>query len=216
MNVLIVDDHPFVLVKFGAVVCTALGNPVVRSATNLEDAFAAADRRPRFNLAILDLGLPRCKGVEAVSRFKAAFPATCIMVISADDCRETIRAAFRAGAAGYMPKSLLVKEMIVALRVVTGGGFYVPAEGFAQDASAARQQGSPSASDRDGSILTERQMAILRLICRGFSNVAISQELGTTEGTVKQHVHDLLRRLDVSSRAQAIVAAARRGLLEKE
>jgi DNA-binding NarL/FixJ family response regulator len=215
MQVLIVDDHPIVLAGLEAVVRFALDSAIVRTATNLEDALTAAGSRPGINLAILDLELPRCTGVEAVSRFKAAFPEPCVSVTSADECHETARAAFRVGAAGYMPKSLPVTEIIAALRVVASGGVYVPAGGFRQDASAARREGPPCAPAREGRI-TERQREILRLICRGLSNAAISRELEITEGTVKQHVHGLLRGLDVSSRTKAIATAARLGLLEVE
>ena len=214
MNVLIVDDHPVVLEKLRAMVRAAFANPTVQTATDLEDALAAAGRGPRFDLAILDLGLPRCAGVEAVARFKAAAVSR-VLVVSADDRPETMLAAFRAGAVGYLPKSVPAKDMIAALRLVANGGTYVPVELHIQDTSAAKPPQPVPVLSPSGIVLTDRQSDVLRLLCIGNTNAMISQELGITEGTVKQHVHHLMRRLGVASRTSAIVTAMRTGLLER-
>ena len=216
MNVLIVDDHPVVLEKLRAMVRAAFANTTVQTATDLEDALAAAGRGPRFDLAILDLGLPRCAGVEAVARFKAASPVSRVLVVSADDRPETMLAAFRAGANGYVSKSLPVKDMIAGLRLVANGGTYIPLELHGQDATAAKPPAAGPVPGRSEVVATNRQTEVLRLICDGFSNAAISQELGITEGTVKQHVHHLLRSLGATSRTEAIVIAMRTGLLEEK
>jgi DNA-binding NarL/FixJ family response regulator len=137
-------------------------------------------------------------------------------VLSAADDQPTVLAAINAGAAGYIPKSSSNQVMREALRLVLAGGKYLPPQllgrpGSATRSSKAQRQAVP---DLDLLGLTERQIAVLRLIVKGAPNKAICRELGLAERTVKAHVTAVLRSLKVSSRTQAAVEAVRLGLAE--
>ena len=153
------------------------------------------------DLVLLDLGLPGCRGLDALSRFRREFPKLPLVVLSGDCDRGTILGALDAGAVGFIPKTSKPDVMIAALKVVAAGGTYVPPE--ALEGVDARSQ----ALD-----LTERQRDVLRLILKGYNNERIATELAIAPNTVKQHAHAVFAALGVSTRAEAMVAAARRGL----
>jgi DNA-binding NarL/FixJ family response regulator len=213
MNVLIVDDHPLVHEVLGAVVRFAFGKITIRTATNVDDAIAVARELPKLGLVLLDLGLPGCSGVEALSRFRANFPDVTTVVVSADSSRASIRAAVTAGAVGYLPKTLSPKVMAAALKVVAAGGSYFPFEALVSGVSADLNDNKAAHSRAADLVLTNRQIEILRLIVKGYQNRSIAHELSISEGTVKQHVHNMFCALRVSSRTEAVAFASLYGIV---
>lgn len=127
MNVLVVDDHPVVMEYLRSAVAKALPDAVVRSATDLDTALELA-REQALELVLLDLGLPGYGGVESLLRFRKAFPAVRVIVVSANDDTASVRGALAAGAAGFIPKSAGPKLVVSALRLVAEGGKYFPPE----------------------------------------------------------------------------------------
>lgn len=125
MEVLLVDDQPTTVQVFAASVRKTFGGARVHTAVDLPEALQIANGR-HLDLVLLDLSLPSCEGVEAVQRFHAAFPEVPILVLSATDDRERIRAAIDAGACGYMPKTLAVAALSEAMKLVASGGQYLP------------------------------------------------------------------------------------------
>lgn len=200
MEVLIVDDHAFIHETLTAVVQKAVPGSSVRAASSLAEGIAEA-RRSAPGLVLLDLGLPGCTGVEALTRFRAAHAKLRVAVISAIEDALCMRAAFVAGAVGYIPKTTLPPVMVAAVRLVAEGGIYVPPQ---LTATPPEEASKPD--------LTERQAAVLRLLVKGLGNQEIAKKLDIAENTVKQHTHALYSALKVRSRTQAIVAAARLGI----
>jgi len=125
MNVLIVDDHPVVAEYLRNAAGRAVPDAVIRIAGDLEAAFESMRDSPA-EMVMLDLGLPGCGGMEAVLRFRKAFPDARVVVISAEDGRNAIRGCLALGAAGFIPKTAGPKAMLEALRIVAGGGRYIP------------------------------------------------------------------------------------------
>jgi two-component system nitrate/nitrite response regulator NarL len=125
MEVLLVDDQPTTVQVFAASVRKTFGGARVHTAVDLPEALQIATAR-RLDLVLLDLALPSCDGIEAVQRFHAAFPDVPILVLSAADDRERIRAAIDAGASGYMPKTLALAALSEAMKLVASGGKYLP------------------------------------------------------------------------------------------
>ena len=201
MRALVIDDHPLVHEIMPAMLRRALGDVAVASEATLEGGLARAGASVAPDLVLLDLGLPGCRGLDALSRFRREFPKLPLVVLSGDCDRGTIRGALDAGAVGFIPKTSKPDVMIAALKVVAAGGTYVPPE--ALDGTDARSQ----ALD-----ITERQRDVLRLILKGYNNERIATELAIAPNTVKQHAHAVFAALGVSTRAEAMVAAARRGL----
>ena len=210
MDVLIVDDHPVLHETLGAAVLRAVPEAVVHSETNLAGAIARARRLRNLGLVLLDLGLPDCQGVESLRRFRKASPQAPVAVVSATEDWAIIRAALRAGASGYIPKTSPPKVIVAALQLIAGGGVYVPPQ-----AVAARPAPEPAVRKRRARRsaapveLTPRQAEVLRLLIRGLANRQIAEGLEISENTVKQHLHAVFEALGVSSRTEAIAAAAR-------
>jgi DNA-binding NarL/FixJ family response regulator len=132
MNVLIVDDHPVVAEYLRNAAMRAIPGAVVRIAGSLEAAFESL-RETLAEIVMLDLGLPGCEGVESLLRFRREFPDLRVVVISSEDERNSVRGCLALGAAGFIPKSAGPREMVNALRIVAGGGRYIPAEALGED-----------------------------------------------------------------------------------
>lgn len=132
MNVLIVDDHPVVAEYLRSAAARAVPDGVIRSAGDLETAFASMREHPT-ELVLLDLRLPGCSGVESLLRLRQEFPDARVVVISSEDERTSIRGCIALGAAGFIPKTAGPKEMVNALSIVAGGGRYIPPDAPGND-----------------------------------------------------------------------------------
>ena len=205
MRVLVIDDHPLIQEIVPAVLVKAFGEVVVDTQSTLEAGIERAAAEPP-DLVVLDLGLPGCDGIDAMSRFRMHFPQMPVAVLSARCDREAILGVLDAGASGYIPKTSKPDVMIAALRVIEAGGTYVPPE-------ALDEAGAPRARRRLGRLdLTDRQQAVLRLILKGYSNERIAAELAIAPNTVKQHAHAIFVALGVSTRTEAMIAARQQGI----
>ncbi|HEX4893314.1 MAG TPA: response regulator transcription factor [Hyphomicrobiaceae bacterium] len=126
MDVLLVDDHPIIHETLRAIVRSVRPGAEVHSQFDLAGALSQASRLNELKLVLLDLGLPGCSGMDALERFRKALPWVRIVVVSADENAERVRDALKAGAAGYLPKTLRPKDMAEALRLILNGGSYSP------------------------------------------------------------------------------------------
>ncbi len=212
MDVLIIDGHPLVHEVLGGLVRAAFGAVTLRTARDLEGA-AGAIRNPRkLDLVLLDLALPGCVGIEALTQLRGLCPTVPVLVVSADDSRGTILAAFRAGAIGYLPKTLTPKVMGAAINLIKAGGFYVPYEALGHDRLVLRAEATNGAAASARLGLTGRQLEVMQLIQKGYNNRKIARQLDISESTVKQHLHTIFCTLRVSSRTEALAVAQQRGL----
>jgi len=198
MRVLVIDDHPLMLEIVRAVLAKAFDGPEVHCATGLEEGLDHAHSAGPPDLAVLDLGLPGCKGIEALSRFREAFPGVRTFVLTANEDPGVARAVKRAGAAGYLLKTSKPAVVQAAFALVAAGEPFFPAEAFA---SRAPELG-----------LSARQLEVLRRIVKGLPNDRIAKEMGISRNTVKQHAHAVFGKLGVGTRAEAAAAAARLGI----
>ncbi len=207
MQVLLVDDHA--LFREGLALLLQGLDPAVgvTHAATAEAALVAAAAHG-FDLVLLDLALPGRPGLDVLYALHRDGEGPPVVVMSGSDDRATVMAALQAGAMGFVPKSSPSAVMIGALRVVLGGGIYLPPDVFLGDAGSRK-----TASDaKPGLALTPRQWQVLRLILEGRSIKLIAQALDTSANTTKTHVSAVLRALGVTSRTQAIVAVHRLGL----
>jgi len=208
MRALVIDDHPLIQEIVPVVLAKALGEITVTTEATLEAGLASAGGAEAPDLVLLDLGLPGCEGLEALARFRSRFPDVRLVVLSGNCDRDSILAALEAGAAGYIPKTSKPDVMIAALKVIAAGGTYVPREALEEpEEKAAPRRRRTVAHD-----LTHRQKDVLRLILKGYNNDRIATELSIAPNTVKQHAHAIFTSLGVSTRAEAVIAAARHGL----
>lgn len=207
MRALVIDDHPLIHEIMPAVLRKALGEVTVATQSTLEAGLAHAAGSAPPDLVLLDLGLPGCEGIDALTRFRMEFPQLPVVVISANSDRESILGVLDSGANGFIPKTSKPEVIVAALRLVAAGGVYVPPEAI-EDLT----MQMPLRTVRESMDLTERQRDVLRLILKGYNNERIASELAIAPNTVKQHAHAIFVQLGVSSRAEAVVAAANMGL----
>ncbi|MGA0612500.1 LuxR C-terminal-related transcriptional regulator [Caldimonas sp. KR1-144] len=205
MNVLLIDDHA--LFREALVLLFAHHLPEFRllEADNIGQAVEVAREHGDIALVLLDLGLADSHGMASLAALRDALPELTVVVLSADARRDTIVAAIDAGAAGFVPKVARGTELADALRTVLDGGVYLPAQALATDAP-----GTDDATVIDA--LSPRQVQVLQLLLQGKSNKLIGRALDLSESTVKTHLLAIFRRLEVNSRTQAVLAAARLGL----
>jgi len=204
MNVLLIDDHTLFRDALSLLLKSRLPDLQVRHAGTLAEALQALSADPPPQLALLDLNLPDSRGVDAVRRLKAAADALTIVVISGDEEPDTVLAAIDAGAASYIPKTARKAMLDEALETVLDGGVYVPQRTLTDVAPLLPE---PATVD-----LSPRQLDVLRLLVEGKSNKLICRALDLSEGTVKTHLTAIFRKLDVDTRTQAVIAAARLGI----
>jgi len=128
MDVLLVDDHPVIHETLRAIVRSVRPEAEFHGQFDLDAGLSQARKLDALSLVLLDLGLPGYSGTQALSRFRAEFPAVRVVVISADDEEERVSAALALGAVGYLPKTLLPMAMAEAIRGILDGGTYRPAK----------------------------------------------------------------------------------------
>ena len=163
-----------------------------------------------IDLLLMDLAMPGMGELEGFFFIRRRYPTLPVVVLSGSNNTRVIQSILDGGARGYIPKLVNSEELMRALRMVTSGEIYTPNLLFA------------SANDNDNKehpeveVVTARQRDILGLLADGMPNKLIGNALGITEGTVKQHLKSLYKRLNVQNRTQAIRAARKLGLIEKE
>lgn len=212
MKILLVDDHHLIRDGMRPVLeRLAPQEPVdVLEADSFPAAVAAAARHPDLDLVLLDLRLPGVAHFEALDGLRERFPSLPVVLMSGDDDPDLVRGALERGALGYIPKSSTSEVILNALRLVLSGGTYLPPEALGRSARPAPAPSSDDIAARLG--ITPRQADVLALLLAGKSNKLISRELNLAESTVKNHVAAVFRALEVTTRVQAVLAAAKLGI----
>lgn len=202
IRVLIADDHSLVRHGLAAIINMEDDTQVVGEAGDGEEAIALW-RELRPDVVLMDLRMPRVEGVEAIKRIRAEDPHAGIIVLTTFDHDEDIYAGLRAGAQAYLLKDVEPEELFRCIRAVHSGEAYLQSKVAVRLAQRVHDES-----------LTGREEQILKLLAEGKSNRAIGQALFITESTVKSHLKSLFAKLDVTSRAEAVALAARRGLVK--
>ena len=213
MKILIVDDHA--LVREGLrQVLKGLDEAVeVLDAPTCARAFAAADAHADLDLVLLDYHLPDMDGLTALGVLRQSHPELPVFVLSGSASPQTMQKVMANGAAGYMTKASMSEELLVALRMVLDGDVYVPPALAGLNDPPARLPAPTHSAPTDSAPpqITARQREVLELLLDGLSNRDISQRMGLSVDTVKDHLGGIMRALGVQTRTQAVLAAARFG-----
>lgn len=210
LRLIVADDHPVFRAGLQTILDEAAGLEVVAAVSDGEAAIAAvAAGRP--DVVLMDLRMPGVGGVEATARICAAQPHVAVLVLTMSDDDDSVFAALRAGARGYLLKEASTDDITRAVRSVGRGeavfGPRIADRVVAFFTSAARHRG-PAPFPR----LTGREQEILDLLARGCDNTAIARRLVLSEKTVRNHVSAVLTKLQVASRAEAVALARDAGL----
>ena len=212
-RVLVAEDQALVRTGFRMILREA-GIPVIAEAANGSEAVAAVLRH-RPDVALMDIRMPEMDGLEATRRILAAqSTGGCrIIMLTTFDLDRYVYEALAAGASGFLLKHVSPEYLVSAVRLVrSGDALLAPSitrrlvERFAPDASA------PPVVHRDLSSLTPREVEVLRLLARGLSNTELAAKLTLSEATVKTHVANILAKLQLRDRVQAVVLAYETGL----
>lgn len=212
MKLLIVDDH--VLFREGLKLLLEQLDPSVEitDAGDLDAAFTAVQQHGRFDLVLLDLGLPHLLGLQALIEFRRRNESLPVVVLSGSADRLTAIGALEHGAMGFIPKTIAPDALCEALKTVLAGGICLPLA--AMDAAHLAAGPHRLALKRLSELgLTQRQREVFKMIIQGRPNKLIARELGVTESTIKAHVKPILKALNVSSRVGAILEVGRLGMV---
>ncbi len=205
-RVLIADDHPLYRDALRAIVPQACPGADLREAACQDDVLREVTSDAAFDLIVLDLNLPGVVGLSCLNRVREIAPLTPMLIVSAVDDPATMSDVIRAGGTGYVPKSAQRQMLVDAIRVIMGGGTYLPMEGMI----ALRDSQPPPAAQQDPAsrdALTSRQRRVLELLGHGKSNKQIAVELQISEITVKAHVSSILKKMGLNNRVQAALEA---------
>jgi DNA-binding NarL/FixJ family response regulator len=201
IRILSVEDHPVFREVLGMIIESQQDMLLVAHAANAVDAIAEF-RRHKPDVTLMDLRLPGTNCTDTLIAIRGEFPKARIIMLTTSDSDGEIQRALRAGASGYLLKSMPKSELLEAIRSVHAGRTRVPAEVAALLAE--------HLGDED---LTCREIDVLRLIQEGHRNKQIAGSLGIAETTVNFHIKNIVEKLHANDRTHAVTIAIRRGLL---
>ena len=215
IRVLIADDQPLYRRGLEVVLHTEENIEVVGEAENGEEAIAKAEELAP-DVVLMDVRMPRINGIEATQAIRDRVPTTKILMLTVSDEDSDLYEAIKAGASGYLLKEVSVEEVADSIRAVMQGESKITPsmasklinEFSAMSKRADERQRLPAPA------LTARELEVLKLVAKGMSNREIADELFISENTVKNHVRNILEKLHLHSRMEAVMYALREKLLD--
>lgn len=214
ISVLLVDDQQLIRQGIEILLDAEPDISVVGQASNGQEAIErTAALYP--DVVLMDVQMPVMDGVTATAEIVRRFPAVAVIILTTFDDDETVFDGLKAGARGYLLKDISSDEMADAVRAVAAGGALIEPSitrrVVAEFSRLASRPADPQTALPEP--LTERELDVLHALARGLSNREIADQLYITEGTVKNHVSNLLGKLEVRDRMQAVLRAQELGLL---
>jgi DNA-binding NarL/FixJ family response regulator len=201
IRILIVDDHPVVRVGLASMLGTQPGFTVIGCASSGEEALSTL-RTEAADVVLLDLRMPGMSGIQLLQALQKLASHPRPIVLTSYETDEDVYRAVSAGAQGYLLKNTPQEEMVEAIRTVFAGKHYVPSHIAAHLAERVMR-----------SELTLREVEILTMLAKGLTNKEIGRVLNISDNTVRNHVVNIIEKLDVSDRTEAATAAIQRGII---
>lgn len=211
VKVLLADDHPLVRQGLSKVLSLEEDIDIVAESVDGEDALRKVEEYLP-DVVLMDVNMPRLNGIEATRRIKQRFNNVNVIALTFHDEDEYVLALMRAGARGYILKDAEPCIIATAIRKVYQGECYYPSNLINQVMENVDKKERKLGLEQDN-VLTKRELEILEEIVQGKSNKEIADTLFISEKTVKNHVSNVLRKLDVTDRTQAAVYALRTGIV---
>jgi DNA-binding NarL/FixJ family response regulator len=202
IRVLMVDDHPLLREGIAAVIEGQPDLEVVGEATNGREAVELF-RTCNPDIVLMDLQMPVMGGIEAISAIRNEFPKARIVVLTTYKGDTQALRAFKAGASGYLLKSMLRKDLLDTIRSVHAGHRRIPPE-----------IANEIAEHHTDDALSQREIEVLQRVAAGGANKIIAGELNISEETVKAHMRSILAKLSANDRTHAVMIALKRGIIE--
>jgi DNA-binding NarL/FixJ family response regulator len=215
IRVLVVDDHALFRRGLEMVLAQEADIDVVGEAGDGAEAVVlASELLP--DVVLMDVRMPRRGGIDACTAIKAAVPSARIVMLTISDEEADLYEAIKAGASGYLLKEISIDEVAAAIRAVSGGQSLInpsmASKLLTEFATMIRR--SDERQQLPAPRLTERELEVLKLVATGLNNRDIAKKLFISENTVKNHVRNILEKLQLHSRMEAVIYAVREKLLE--
>jgi DNA-binding NarL/FixJ family response regulator len=202
IRVLTVDDHPLLREGIAAVIDGEEDFELVAEGTNGAEAVELF-RIHRPDVTLMDLQMPGMNGIDAITTIRAEFPHARFIVLTTYQGDVQALRALKAGAAGYLLKNMLRKELLDTIRIVNAGRRRIPPEIAAELADHVMDDA-----------LSDREVNVLRRVATGNSNKIIASQMNVSEATVKGHMKSILSKLGANDRTHAVTIAMKRGFLD--
>jgi DNA-binding NarL/FixJ family response regulator len=210
IRILLADDHAVLRQAVSAMLSTESDMTVVGQAGNGIEALAAV-KSARPDVVILDIKMPEAGGLDVLADIRRACPKARVIVFTMYENPAYVNAAVRAGAGGYVLKSVGREELLSAIRSVHRGGHFLQAE---VTRPLLRRAALEARLRPGGGGLTVRDVQVLELLSDGKSNREVAQVMGISDETVKSHLKRLFEKLGVSDRTEAVALALRQNLID--
>jgi two-component system, NarL family, response regulator len=217
ITVLLVEDDPLFRMGLALVI---RNHPELELLGKVEDGESALEmlRYQLPQIVLLDIGLPGLGGEETLVRIKREYPQVRVLVLTSREEARMVQKMLQAGADGYCLKGITPEHLVTVIKEVSAGNGWFDSKvlGYMREALAAEPITSVGGVGRElgrTAALTEREREVLQWIARGASNPEIGQHLHISSGTVRVHVHAILRKLGANDRTQAAVLALEQGLI---
>ena len=215
IRVLVVDDHALFRRGLQMVLEQEPDIEVVGEASDGAEAVEQAESTLP-DIVLMDVRMPRRSGIEACTAIHTAVPSARIIMLTISDEEADLYEALKAGAMGYLLKEISIEEVATAIRAVHGGQSLISpsmaSKLITEFASMSRR--SEDRQQLPTPKLTDREMEVLKLVAKGLNNRDIAKQLFISENTVKNHIRNILEKLQLHSRMEAVVYAVREKLLE--
>jgi two-component system NarL family response regulator len=213
IRVLICDDHALFRRGLVMVLESEEGIDVVAEAEDGEDAVARAEESAP-DVVLMDVRMPKMSGIEATRAIADAVPSAKILMLTVSDEEEDLYEAVKAGATGYLLKEISIEEVANAIRAVTTGQSLISPSMASKLLSEFNNLAKQAQQKVLAPKLTDRELQVLKLVAQGLSNKEVAEQLFISENTVKNHVRNILEKLHLHSRMEAVVYAVRERLLD--
>lgn len=202
IRILIVDDHPVVRTGLASMLATQENFVVVGAASSGEEALSLlGETEP--DIMLLDLRMPGMNGIETLTALQKCPAPPRVIVLTSFETDEDVYRAIQAGAHGYLLKSTMQQEMIVAIRAVAAGKRHIP-----------QRIASRLAKRMSRPALTPREQEILGMMAKGLTNKQIGGVFRISGNTARNHVNSIIEKLEVSDRTEAVSTAIQQGLID--
>ena len=206
LRLLLVDDHPLFREALASTIALAFPGAELHEADGIRGACEILECHPAIDLTLLDLTMQGVAGFDGLVTIRARFPRVPILIVSGLEEPRIMHEAVRHGAAGFVPKAVDKATLTRAISEVLNGALFLPPD-LAAPPPPARPGRKPPLAERVAR-LTPQQMRVLAMIRQGKLNKQIAHELQVGDSTVKAHVSEILRKLEVISRTQIVIETA--------
>ena len=204
-RILVVDDHPLFREALHNAIESVMPRVEIFEAESIDQALQVLKTVGRFKLALLDLFMPDTNGFDGLLTLRKQFPKLPVMIVTGQEDQRLIKEAVNYGASGFIAKTADGDEISQAISEVLAGNVYIPPNYNTDQLDEASREREDLA--RRLFSLTRQQLIVLRMLREGKLNKQIAYELGVGETTVKAHVSEILRKMNVVSRTQAVIEA---------